>query len=188
MRWLLALSLAACSTTVEYDTMTDRTEPALLAALRDAEGHATIIAGDRCYTDRDGVLHPAVAALAKATADAVTSGAIGYPGLPRTYEPGTVHAFTANDRLLTVGAVMITSIRLDDGSRLYCVQAAVARDRYVWTSVPGTPAIDGAWDRLVAEARGAAKGTIPIHWIGTRAHDFVRDIGVDVRGTGGAKP
>lgn len=191
MRWLLALSLAACSSTVtEYDRMTERTEPALVAALRRARGSTAVELGDRSYVDWDGALGPAVTAFTTATADAVAAGKVSYPeppgsrsgeerGIGGKWHPDGVYAVTRTERVVSVGTVMISSLRADDDSRLYCACAKVARRQYVWTCVRATPAIDAAWERLVRDARRAARTTVVVPFVGTRPHDFIRNLEED---------
>lgn len=185
MRWLIVLSLTACSTwrgqtgsSVNEDTL-----PALVANLREARGDAKLIAGDRFYEIRQEALQTELRAFTCALADAIeaTGGAFSASAWPR---PRTglvpVESFACVDRALCFGGVTVNGIRTDD-AMCYRAEALEGPDRYVFAEVAQTPAVEEAWKRLADAARAQAGAS----WCTFMLASDLRGFGVDVRGFGG---
>ena len=183
MRWLLVVVvLAACSSTApDRDHESDK--HVLVVSLRKgATGKAKLVAADRCYVIRADALRPEIGALTAALADAIAEGGGQGPPLDCVDEDAAeVVGYTYVDRALSVNRdeLTIRGIRAARGT-YYRIELLCGR-QVVVTDVPGTPPIEGAWQRLVDTAAKQA-GTIGTAFLGPRQIDAcvglnVRDIG-----------
>jgi hypothetical protein len=191
MRWLVVLFLSACATDHWAGYEVDRgTRPDFLDALRDAQGEAKLVAGDRCYVIHATALQSEIRALTAALADTIEEqGGEGPPGdsmgQVADQNAAPVVGYTFVDRALSVGRgeIVVRGIRTDH-RYLYWIEVRRRSGEKVLAMVAATPAVDAAWMHLVTVASQRA-GTIGAVFLGNWDID---DLGVDVRGVGGARP
>jgi hypothetical protein len=183
MRCLLTLCLSACSTATwtNYD-LDESVRPGFLKALRNAQGEARLVAGDRCYVIHATALQAEIRKLTSTIADTIAErGSEGPQGDCMDEDAAPVVGYTYVDRALSVGhgEIIIRGIRTDHGS-CYWVEAGRRRGKAVLAEVAGTPAIDDAWTHLVAAASERA-GVIGPVFLGN--WDIDESVGVNVVGT-----
>jgi hypothetical protein len=181
MRWLLALSLAACSTTDTYDPDKERAD--LLRELRAAHGDANLVADGRHYMVTPEALQPEIRAFTTALAEAIESerdsrwsASASVTGLePVIAEPWLERGLRVNS---------LTVLGFTTGGVTYYAIELVQGGEYVTEEVPATHAVEAAWGKLAGAAREQAAFTdmfgpmAELQTPGSRA----------IRGTGGAGP
>lgn len=184
MRWLLLLSLAACSAsrTYERDFADQRTE--LLRRLRGAEGYANLVADGSFYMVEPEALQPEFRAFTVALAHAIETqrGSDWAPSVATG--SGPVIAQPWLDRGLWFNGVTVEALRTDRGTYYWTSVEREGESGRTITTTRGTAAIDAAWVRLAAAARAQAAHTDVFGPVGGKELPGERDI----RGFGGPVP
>lgn len=177
MRWLLALSLAACSSTTHaYDPEKERAD--LLRELRAAHGHASLVADGRHYMVKPDALQDEIRAFTAVLADAIGTQRVRRRSLTVTGQEMVI-AEPWLERGLAVNRLSVLGFTTG-GARYYAVELARG-DNCANDEVKATPAIEAAWDRLAGVARERAFYTDTFGPMGELPRPGSRDI----RGTGG---
>jgi hypothetical protein len=154
MRWLLALSLAACATSTP-DIEKERSD--LLRELREAHGDANLVADGRHYMVKPGVLQPEIRAFTVALAETLESDRGG--GRDSRWVTGDepVIAEPWLERGLRVNDIVAERVGTDPDAcwRFWSERRS---DHFI-EEVRTTHALDAAFDGLAGAARAAAAFT-----------------------------
>ncbi len=178
MRWLLALSLAACSTTDTYDPEKERSD--LLRGLREAHGDANLVADGRHYMVSPEALQREIRTFTSELADAVEAGWGSGRDSSSVSGREPVIAEPWLERGLRVNDISVVACRADRATFYRVFIERPPETGYSIQVVRGTPAVDAAWEGLVAAARAQAVFTDTFGPMG----ELIRPGSRSIRGTG----